>query len=404
MSSEQRANNVATIILNEGREKSLLRHHPWIFSKAIQSTDDSLKMGQTVEVVNQAGDFLCYGLYSPNSQIRVRALSFDENIKITDELIASRVKDAISLRKNVFARGNDGVRLVSSEGDLLPGLIADKYNEFIVISISSCGMERYKNIICQTLKEIFPECSIYERSDTKSRAKEGLPVRKGVVIGNEPDDTIYVREEGQVYIPVDIKNGHKTGAYLDQRLSRIKAGSLSKGASVLNCFSYTGGFGLWALKGGAKRIENVDVSEHALNAAKTGVAFNHLDPGRCKFLKKDVFAYLREQVEKGAKYDLVILDPPKFAESAANLKKACRGYQDINRLGLKLVAKGGHLLTFSCSGLVDPALFQKIVADAAIDAGVDGRVLGTLRQDEDHVVSLPCPETFYLKGLDIAVM
>ena len=402
MSAQQSV--TGTVILNEGREKSLLRHHPWIFSKAIQKADESLQMGQTVEVVNQAGEFLCYGLYSPNSQIRVRALSFDENVKITDDLVASRVKDAISLRKNVFARGNDGVRLISSEGDLLPGLIADKYNEFIVISISSCGMERYKNIICQTLKEIFPECSIYERSDTKSRAKEGLPVRKGVVIGTEPDDTIYVREEGQVYIPVDIKNGHKTGAYLDQRLSRIKAGSLSKGASVLNCFSYTGGFGLWALKGGAKRIENVDVSEHALNAAKTGVAFNHLDPGRCKFLKKDVFAYLREQVEKGAKYDLVILDPPKFAESAANLKKACRGYQDINRLGLKLVAKGGHLLTFSCSGLVDPALFQKIVADAAIDAGVDGRVLGTLRQDEDHVVSLPCPETFYLKGLDIAVM
>ena len=402
MSAQQSV--TGTVILNEGREKSLLRHHPWIFSKAIQKADESLQMGQTVEVVNQAGEFLCYGLYSPNSQIRVRALSFDENIKITDDLVASRVKDAISLRKNVFARGNDGVRLISSEGDLLPGLIADKYNEFIVISISSCGMERYKNIICQTLKEIFPECSIYERSDTKSRAKEGLPVRKGVVIGREPDDTIYVREEDQVYIPVDIKNGHKTGAYLDQRLSRIKAGSLSKGASVLNCFSYTGGFGLWALKGGAKRIENVDVSEHALNAAKTGVAFNHLDPGRCKFLKKDVFAYLREQVEKGAKYDLVILDPPKFAESAANLKKACRGYQDINRLGLKLVAKGGHLLTFSCSGLVDPALFQKIVADAAIDAGVDGRVLGTLRQDEDHVVSLPCPETFYLKGLDIAVM
>ena len=402
MSAQQSV--TGTVILNEGREKSLLRHHPWIFSKAIQKADESLQMGQTVEVVNQAGEFLCYGLYSPNSQIRVRALSFDENVKITDALIASRVKDAISLRKKVFARGNDGVRLISSEGDLLPGLIADKYNEFIVISISSCGMERYKTIICQTLKEIFPECSIYERSDTKSRAKEGLPVRKGVVIGTEPDDTIYVREEGQVYIPVDIKNGHKTGAYLDQRLSRIKAGSLSKGASVLNCFSYTGGFGLWALKGGAKRIENVDVSEHALNAAKTGVAFNHLDPGRCKFLKKDVFAYLREQVENGAKYDLVILDPPKFAESAANLKKACRGYQDINRLGLKLVAKGGHLLTFSCSGLVDPALFQKIVADAAIDAGVDGRVLGTLRQDEDHVVSLPCPETFYLKGLDIAVM
>ncbi|MGN0902838.1 MAG: class I SAM-dependent rRNA methyltransferase, partial [Succinivibrio sp.] len=241
-------------------------------------------------------------------------------------------------------------------------------------------------------------------SDTKSRLKEGLKERKGVIEGIEPDDTLYVKEEGQIYIPVDIKNGHKTGAYLDQRQSRIKAGSLSKGASVLNCFSYTGGFGLWALKGGAARVENVDVSEHALNAAKSGVVFNHLDPGRCRFIKKDVFAYLREQVENGVKYDLVILDPPKFAESASNLKKACRGYQDINRLGLSLVKKGGRLLTFSCSGLVDPQLFQKIVADAALDAKVDGRIISTLRQDEDHVISLPCPETFYLKGLEIAVM
>ncbi len=394
----------AVVKLNPERQKSLLRHHPWVFSKAIQSVSGDPKMGAPVTVVDDKDNFLAYGLYSPNSQIRVRALSFDENVKITENLIHDRIVAANSLRERVFARGNDGVRLVSSEGDLLPGLIADKYNEYIVISISSCGMEFFKDTIVETLKELYPSCSIYERSDTKSRAKEGLEEHKGVISGKEPEDTIYVKEEGQVYIPVDIKNGHKTGAYLDQRLSRIKVGSLSKNASVLNCFSYTGGFGLWALKGGASKIENVDVSEHALNAAKTGVAFNHLDPGRCKFLKKDVFAYLREQVEKGAKYDLVVLDPPKFAESQANLKKACRGYQDINRLGLMLVKKGGHLLTFSCSGLVDPALFQKIVADAALDAKVDGRVVGTLRQDEDHVVSLPCPETFYLKGLDIAVM
>lgn len=391
------------VILNEGRDRSLIRHHPWVFSKAIASTLGDIKEGDIVEVVSYEGSFLCYGIYSPASQIRVRALSFDKDVHISEELIAGRIKDAVALRNRVFQRGNDGARLVSSEGDLLPGLIADKYNDFIVISISSYAMERFLDVIVATFKELFPGVSIYERSDTKSRLKEGLAKRCGVLSGKEPEDTIYVKEEGCVYIPVDIKNGHKTGAYLDQRLSRIKASTLSKDASVLNCFSYTGGFGLWALKGGAKRVENVDVSELALVAAKNGVVFNHLDPGRCRFLKKDVFSYLREQVEKGIQYDLVILDPPKFAESAANLKKACRGYQDINRLGLKLVKKGGNLLTFSCSGLIDPQLFQKIVADAAIDAGVDGRVMGTLRQDEDHVIALPCPETFYLKGLHIAV-
>ncbi|MGN1280841.1 MAG: class I SAM-dependent rRNA methyltransferase, partial [Succinivibrio sp.] len=389
--------------LNEGREKSLLRHHPWVFSKAVASVRGDLKKGDCVEVVSQSGEFLCYGVYSPESQIRVRAISFEKDVPIGSDLIRRRITDAAALRNRVFQRGNDGVRLVNSEGDLLPGLIADKYNNFIVISISSCAMEQFFDVIVSTFKELYPGVSIYERSDTKSRIKEGLKARTGVVSGEEPEDTIYVREEGQVYIPVDIRNGHKTGAYLDQRLSRIKASELSKDASVLNCFSYTGGFGLWALKGGAKKVENVDVSDLALSAAKNGVVFNHLDPGRCRFLRKDVFDFLREQVEKGIQYDLVILDPPKFAESAANLKKACRGYQDINRLGLKLVKKGGNLLTFSCSGLVDPQLFQKIVADAAIDAGVDGRVMGALRQDEDHVISLPCPETFYLKGLHIAV-
>ncbi len=395
---------IPTVTLQEGREKSLLRHHPWVFSKALKDTPENMKMGATVRVADAQDKFLGYGIYSPNSQIRIRMLSFDENIVIGEDLIRQRIQDAVKLRDRVFARGNDGVRLISSEGDLLPGLIADKYNEYIVISISSCGMERFKDVIVDELKSLFDGCSIYERSDTKSRLKEGLKANCGVISGKEPEDTIYVKEEGKVCIPVDIKNGHKTGAYLDQRLSRIRLGQLARGASILNCFSYTGGFGLWGLKGGASRIENVDVSEHALAAAKTGVAFNHLDPGRCRFIKKDVFAYLREQVENGTKYDVVVLDPPKFAESAANLKKACRGYQDINRLGLKLVKKGGHLLTFSCSGLVDPALFQKIVADAALDAQVDGRVISTLRQDEDHVVSLPCPETFYLKGLDIAVM
>lgn len=393
-----------TVILQEGRERSLLRHHPWVFSKAIYKEDLTLKPGSTVKVLSFNGDFLCYGLYSPKSQIRVRALSFDERVIIDEKLISERIFAAHKLRERLIERGNDGVRLVSSEGDLLPGLIVDKYNDFIVISISSCGMERFRKVIIDALQALYPKASLYERSDTKSRLKEGLQNRCGVISGAQPPDVIYVKENNSIFMPVDIKNGHKTGAYLDQRQSRYHAGTLSKGARVLNCFSYTGGFGLWALKGGAKSVDNVDVSSLALNAAKTGVAFNHLDPGRCRFIKEDVFEFLRKQVENQVKYDLVILDPPKFAESAANLKRACRGYQDINRLGLKLVANGGRLLTFSCSGLVDSALFQKIVADAALEANVDGRIISTLRQDDDHIVSLPCPETFYLKGLEVAVL
>lgn len=392
-----------TITLAQGREKSVLRRHPWIFSKAVAKEDASLPPGSVVKVNAADGSFLALGIYSPKSQIRVRLLSFSEQDSIDAALVQKRIENACALRQGLIARGNDGVRLVASEGDYLPGLIIDKYNEFLVIAVSSWAAESLREPVIQALQKLYPECSIYERSDSKSRLKEGLKARCGVICGKEPEDIIYVKENGLIYLPIDIKNGHKTGGYLDQRQSRYKAYTLSKGACVLNCFSYTGGFGLWALKGGAARVENVDVSELALAHAKDGVVFNHLDPGRCRFLKKDVFAYLRQQAAKGEKYDLVILDPPKFAESAANLKQACRGYQDINRLGLSLVAKGGRLLTFSCSGLMEPSLFQKICADAALDAGVEAQVISTLRQDEDHVVSLPCPESFYLKGLEIAV-
>lgn len=392
-----------TITLAAGREKSVLRRHPWIFSKAVAAEDAGIAPGSAVRVAAGDGSFLGYGIYSPKSQIRVRLLSFKENEPVSPELIAGRVRQACAMRAPLAARGNDGLRLIAAEGDLLPGLIVDKYNDFLVLALSSYAAESCRDSVVQTLRELYPECSLYERSDSKSRRKEGLNTRRGVICGRAPDDLIFVRENELIYLPVDIKNGHKTGGYLDQRASRLKASSLSRGARVLNCFSYTGGFGLWALKGGAVRVENVDVSGPALDHAKAGVVFNHLDPGRCRFIRKDVFAYLREQVQAGEKYDLVILDPPKFAENAATLKQACRGYQDINRLGLELVKKGGRLLTFSCSGLMEPQLFQKICADAALDAGVEARIISTLRQDEDHVVSLPCPESFYLKGLELAV-
>ncbi len=394
----------AVVTLHATREKSLLRHHPWIFSKAVKEVTGDPKKCDLVRVQAQDGKFLAWGIYSPLSQIRVRALSFIEDVIPDDEYVAKLVTDSAKRRFKMMEQGNDGIRLVASEGDFLPGLIVDKYNNFLVLSISSCAMERYKDVIVSALNKLFPEDSIYERSDLKARTKEGLEKRCGLIKGTLPPDTIYVKEGNAISIPVDIVKGHKTGAYLDQRASRIYASTLSKGARVLNCFCYTGGFGLWALKGGALKVENVDVSQQALDEAKAGVVFNHLDPGRCRFIKKDVFEFLRTQVEKGEQYDLVILDPPKFAESAKNLNRACRGYQDINRLGFKLVKKGGHLLTFSCSGLVGPELFQKITADAALDAGVNAVIRGTLRQDSDHSVSLPCPESFYLKGLDCEVV
>lgn len=391
------------IILHPQREKSLLRHHPWIFSKAVAYADEDIKPGELVKVLNSDKAFIAQGHYSPRSQIRVRVISFNENDVIDKNFIKNRIQSAVNLRKRLIDTGNDGVRIIAAEGDFLPGLIVDKYNNYLSISISSYGIENLRGEIITSLQEIFPTYSIYERSDTASRLKEGLKERCGAVVGDLPPDILYVKEGNSVCIPIDIKNGHKTGGYLDQRKSRMRVGELAKGCKVLNCFSYTGGFGLWALKGGAVRVENVDISAHALDLAKQGVVFNHLDPGRCRFIREDVFKFLRDKVESGEQYDLVILDPPKFIDGASNLKKGCRGYQDINRLGLLLTKKGGRLLTFSCSGLMDLNLFQKIVADAALDANVNAQLLNVLRQDEDHVIALPCPESFYLKGLEIAV-
>lgn len=394
---------IKTITLKDGREKSLKRHHPWIFSKAIENVPDEVKSGDIVQILDSKQNYLATGVFSKTSQIAIRVLSFKQDEAIDYTFIKNRLQNAIALRDGVISRGNDGVRFVASEGDYLPGLIVDKYNDYLVISISSLAMEIMRNHIIKALKEIFPQYSIYERSDTKARKKEGLKEQKGLIYGKDVDDIIFVREEDSIFMPIDIKNGHKTGGYLDQRASRKHLSTLTKGKSVLNCFCYTGGFGLWALKGGAKSVINVDVSAHALDLSKQGVIYNHLDPGRCKFLKEDVFAFLRSEIDKGHKYDVIVLDPPKFVESQATLKSGCRGYQDINRLALSLVSKGGTLLTFSCSGLMDSALFQKIVADAALDANVNAQIITTLRQDCDHVVASSCPESFYLKGLEIRV-
>ena len=469
-----------SFVLHAGREKSLLRHHPWIFSKAVDKvlTDaradapvidkKEINSGTLCQVLSSELKFLCYAHFSPYSQIMLRAISFRKEDRIDYDFIKGRIASAMARRGALKIRGDHGIRLVSAEGDYMPGLIVDRFNNVISVAISSSGMESCYNHIFRALHELNPDCYLYERSDAKSRSKENLPLRAGLVdpedlspaynlkdkagnglkdskqitsvkrIVTDADsasqsaadslntlserisldeaipDTLFVLERGLVEIPIDVKHGHKTGGYLDQRQSRYHTYELCKtfkalsedgktGPTVLNCFSYTGGFSLHALKGGAKAVFNVDVSDNALNAARQGVVHNHLDPGRCKFINKDVFEYLRQEVKKGTKFDIVILDPPKFAENKSNLVSACRGYQDINRLGMQLVRSGGRLLTFSCSGLMTEDLFQKIIADAALEANVEAQLVTTLRQDIDHVVSLPCPETFYLKGFEILI-
>lgn len=392
------------ITLHPLKEKSLLRRHPWIYSQAIARTPRGLADGGAVRVCDHHGRFLCYGIYSSRSQIRVRALSFDEQELIDGELVRRRLRRARELRLPLLARGNRACRLVAGEGDGLPGLVADLYDHTIVISISAWAAECLRDEIVAALGELCPQCSIYERSDSPARRLEGLEPRCGDVVGTTPDRISYVLENDSVEIPVDIVGGHKTGAYLDQRANRARLLGLCEGRDVLNCFSYTGAFGLYALRGGARSVINVDTSRRAGSVARQAAAHNHLDPGRCRFVPADGFDYLRSEVSHGRKYGVIVLDPPKFIRSRHEMLRGCRAYQDLNRHAFRLLEPGGHLLTFSCSGLLEPSLFQKIVADAALEAGTEAVILDTLRQADDHVVALPCPEGFYLKGLHAVIV
>ena len=281
----------------------------------------------------------------------------------------------------------------------LPGLTIDRYADFLVCQILSAGAEFQRELITQALRTLYPECSIYERSDVAVRKKEGLKERTGVIYGETPNEPVVIEENGGVKILVDIRNGHKTGFYLDQRDNRQAAAKYTEGKRVLNCFCYTGGFWVYALKGGAKEVVNVDLSQNALDIARQNAELNGLDTSNTQFVRHDVFKLLREYREKGEKFDVIVLDPPKFAESKAQLLGACRGYKDINMLAFQLLAPGGVLLTYSCSGLMEQSLFQKIVADAALDAGRDAQILELLSQASDHPIGTAYPEGFYLKGL-----
>ncbi len=387
------------VILKKGRERSLLRGHPWVFSGAVGQIDITPQPGETIEVFSDSGQFLGRGAFSPASQIRVRIWTFDPKEAIDERFFENRIQAAMSLRASLGISGQtNAFRLVSAEADGLPGLIVDRYGDFLVCQFLSTGAENWKGVIVDHLTKLAGIKGIFERSDAGVRKKEGLRPQKGLLWGENPPDRIEIEEAGIKFL-VDVENGHKTGFYLDQRINRHLVSAHSFGTEVLNCFAYTGGFGLAALKGGAKHVTHVEDVAGLLEQIDQNVRLNPFEAHRSENIKADVFQLLRRYDEQKKTFDMIILDPPKFAESQRHLPRASRGYKDINRLAFKCLRPGGMLFTFSCSGLMGMELFQKIVADAAIDAGRDAQIIQWLGQSPDHPVKLHIPESQYLKGL-----
>lgn len=389
----------ATVFLQADREKSLKRRHPWIFSKAIKTVKGKALLGDTVDVRAADGSFLGRGAYSPDSQIRVRVWTWQEDETIDLAFFARRIEAAWTVRQALFdLNSTNGIRIVAAESDGLPGVTIDRYDTVLVVQLLSAGADFHRALIVEALKQLFPGLSIYERSDVDVRKKEGLPLTTGWLHLPRDSGEVVIKENG-FNIVVDVVNGHKTGFYFDQRDSRAAARRFAFGKTILNCFSYTGTFAVASALGGAAHVTNVDVSDLALQTAQRNAELNQLPESQISYRKADVFKLLREYKESGEQFDMVILDPPKFVESKAQLMGACRGYKDINRVAMQLVKKGGLLLTFSCSGLMEESLFQKVVADAALDAGRDCLFIERLNQAADHPIASFYPEGHYLKGL-----
>jgi len=389
---------MSALVLKAGRERSLLRRHPWIFSGAVQSVDEGLQPGDTIDILSSVGEFLARGFFSPLSQIRARVWSFHDE-PIDEDFFRGRIRSALALRRMLdLASETDAVRLVHAESDGLPGLIVDRYAGALVMQCLTTGVDARRELLAGLLVEETGVGNIFERSDADVRELEGLPVRIGVLRGSLASPIFPITEHG-LRFNVDLASGHKTGFYLDQRANRRQVRLLAEGRQVLDCFCYTGGFSLNALRGGAASVLAIDVSPEALRMAGENLLLNSLPPDRFTTLEGDMFQVLRKFRDERRSFDMIILDPPKFAPTSAQVEKASRGYKDINLLAFKLLRPGGLLFTFSCSGGVDADLFQKIVASAALDAGAQAQIVQHLFQAADHPVALNFPEGTYLKGL-----
>ena len=385
------------IRLRAGKERSLLRRHPWIFESAIaKGGGDS---GETVRVESAEGQFLGWAAFSPTSKIRARMWSFDEGQRIDEGFFQASIAKAVQARSR-FDIQSDGARLIHGESDGLPGLIVDRYGDTLVAQFTSAGVERWKEAICHALLAETGLTKLYERSDASSRTLEGLAEQTGWLRGE--GETELVLQEHDWKLHLSIATGHKTGFYLDQRDSRAKFASYAKRLQfqrVLNCFCYTGGFSVAALSGGAGHVTSIDSSAPALELGAANVALNGFEASRATWMDANVNASLRQFGNEGRSFDAIILDPPKFAPTVAHAERAARAYKDINRLAFKLLEPGGVLFTYSCSGGISADLFHKIVAGAGADAGVDGFITERMGGAPDHPMTIAFPEGEYLKGL-----
>lgn len=389
---------MGTATLKKGKEKILQSKHPWIFSGAIDKIDDVKQNGETVIIKSFDGAELALGAVSVHSQIAVRVWSFNSDEKIDKIFFENRIKTAIALREKIIDQNSTNVyRLINSENDLLPGLIVDVYNKYLVCQFLSAGAVFWKKEIVGILSELLKPKCIFERSDSESLVKEKLEKNVGVLLGEEPPKLIEVKENNLKFF-VNIKSGHKTGFYIDQRDNRKLLREFVKDKSVLNCFCYTGGFSLYAKSAEASHLTNIDSSSEALTLITKNFELNNYSIDNVENIEGDVFKLLRKFRDENRKFDVIILDPPKFAESVSQVTKAARGYKDINLLAMKLLNRGGFLFTFSCSGHISQELFRKIVNDAAIDSGRIVKIIRQLTQSSDHPVLSSFPEGLYLKG------
>ena len=395
------------LILRDRRDYATRHRHPWIFSGAVQSVTGSPAVGETVEVVDASGETLGYGSWSPASQIRVRMLSFDKAAVPDAEFVKGLVAAAVGRRAGFFVDGRtNAFRLVHGESDGIPGVVADYYDGWVVAQFASAGAEFWKTAVVDALMQYVPfSRGVYNRSDVDSRAREGLrdgdaPAadETGPLAGGEPPELIEIFEDGVKYL-VDVRKGHKTGFYLDQRDARAAVARCANGAEMLNCFAYTGGFGLAARAAGAASVVQLDISRQALDLAKKNADLDHLCGTTFEYVAADVFKQLRLYRDQGRSFDMIVLDPPKFADTKGQLMRAMRGYKDINLLAMKLLKPNGVLATFSCSGAMSPEMFETVCREAAFDARRSFQILERTSQAPDHPVSLSFPEGLYLKGL-----
>jgi 23S rRNA (cytosine1962-C5)-methyltransferase len=389
---------MATVILNQGKERAARQHHPWIFSGAVARVQGYVGRGDAVDVVDSSGEWLARGTWSSGSQIRTRLFTWRPDEPLDIDLIRARIVRAIAARALLgYGQQNSAYRLIYAESDGLPGLVVDRYGDFLIVQLLTQGMAARAEALVQLLAELVQPRGIYERSDAEVREKEDLPPAEGVLWGEAPPDTLVVQIGGEQY-DVDIRAGQKTGAYLDQAINRERVAAHCADREVLDCFCYSGGFTLAAGRAGARHITAVDGSAAALEQLQGNITLNQLATP-VESVVGDVFKQLRQYRHEGRQFDAVILDPPKFAHSQSQLERATRGYKDINLIAMQILRPGGLLATFSCSGLVSADLFQKVVFGAALDAERDVQIVERLTQAPDHPVLLTFPEGEYLKGL-----